>query len=289
MSNSDPRGAAAHAAPLSSQRRGAGGEVGARLPFPTARLNSGEQKAISYDASKCIGCRQCVMACQDWNDLPRAGRYALTASTWITMEPPLPNGTSLIWGRNSCRHCDYPVCAAVCPVEAITKYEEGPVVIDQDLCIGCKYCVHACPWGVISSHPETGKSYKCTMCVGRVKDEKKPFCVHMCPTGALDFGARAEVEANVEARVKEVGGHLHGKREAGGTQVLYVLTKPPQEHGLRAVGAEKYPRFKIPLALMLRGPFSLTLGLDAKIRALKSALRHPGRLKYRYWPWRKPE
>ena len=258
-------------------------------PFPTARLGSGEVKAISYDSTKCIGCRQCVQACQDWNDLPRAGRYSLSATTWITMEPPLPNGTSPIWGRNSCRHCDFPMCAAVCPVEAITKYDEGPVVIDQDLCIGCHYCIHACPWGVISTNPQTGKSQKCTMCAERVADEQKPFCVHVCPTGALDFGARGAIEAAAEARAQEVGGHVHGQREAGGTQVLYVLTQEPEQHGLRSVPAVKYPRFKIPLALVLRGPLSLSLGIGAKWRALKSAIRRPGRLKYRYWPWRKPE
>jgi len=260
-----------------------------RLPFPTARLGDGAAKAISYDSSKCIGCRQCVMACQDWNDLPRAGRLELSAATWITMEPPLPNGTSPLWGRNSCRHCDYPMCAAVCPVEAITKYAEGPVVIDQKLCIGCRYCVHACPWGVISTNPQTGKSHKCTMCADRVAQGQRPFCVHMCPTGALDFGPRAQIEDAAQARAREVNGYVHGQREAGGTQVLYVLTQPVAQHGLRAVGPEKYPRAKIPLLLILRGPLSLSLGFEAKWRALKNAIQRPWRLKYRYWPWRRPE
>lgn len=260
-----------------------------KLPFPTGRLGDGQARAISYDSTKCIGCRQCVMACQDWNALPRAGRYEITATTWITMEPPLPNGTSPIWGRNSCRHCEFPMCAAVCPVEAITKYDEGPVVIDQNVCIGCQYCVYACPWGVISTNPDTGKSQKCTMCADRVGQDKKPFCVHVCPTEALDFGPFDEIEAAVEARAQEVGGHVHGKREAGGTQVLYVLGKTPEEHGLRAVGPEKYPLAKIPIALILKGPFSLSLGIGAKLRAIKSAIMHPSRLKYRYWPWRKLE
>lgn len=263
--------------------------MGGKLPFPIARLGSGEAKAISYDSTRCIGCRQCVIACQDWNDLPRAGRYALSATTWITIEPPLPNGTSLLWGRNSCRHCIYPMCATVCPVEAITRHDEGPVVIDQNLCIGCRYCVHACPWGVISTHPATGKSYKCTMCAGRIAQDLEPFCVHMCPTGALDFGPRDEIKDAVEARAKEVGGYVHGRTEAGGTGVLYVLTDTPERHGLRAVGPERYPRARIPLALILKGPLSFSLGLEAKWRALKSAVRRPDRLKYRYWPWRRPE
>lgn len=260
-----------------------------RLPFPTARLGDGVARAISYDSSKCIGCRQCVIACQDWNELPRAGRYGLTATTWITIEPPLPNGTSPLWGRNSCRHCEFPICASVCPVEAITKYDEGPVVIDPNICIGCRYCIHACPWGVISTNPETGKSHKCTMCAGRVGNHQKPFCVHMCPTGALNFGERSAIEQSVDERAAEIGGYVHGRREAGGTQVLYVLTEPVDKHGLRAVTAEKYPLAKIPFAAIIGGPLSLKLGFKAKLRALGSAIRHPHRLKYRYWPWRKPE
>lgn len=260
-----------------------------KLPFPTASLNGAKPKAIGFDASKCIGCRQCVIACQDWNDLPRTDPFALSSSTWITIEPPSYNGTSLFWGRHSCRHCDYPMCAAVCPVEAITKYEEGPVVIDRNLCIGCRYCVYACPWGVISSHESTGKAWKCTMCVDRVSEGWKPFCVHMCPTGALDFGARAEVETKVEGRAREVGGHVHGRREAGGTQVLYVLTESPEQHGLRSVTGQKYPEAKIPLALKIKGPLTLSAGISGKLRALRSAVVHPGRLKYRYWPWRRPE
>lgn len=258
-------------------------------PFPTARLNDAEKKAIFFDASKCIGCRQCVVACQDWNNLPRANPFVFSFSTWITIEPPAANGTSPFWGRNSCRHCDYPMCAAVCPVEAITKYDEGPVVIDQEVCIRCQYCFYACPWGVISIHDSTGKARKCTMCLDRAAEGLDPFCVHMCPTGALDFGAHAEIEAKAETRTGEIGGYVHGKREAGGTQVLYVLAESLDKHGLRSVAPEKYPVAKIPLSLKIKGPFTLSAGIKGKLRAIRSALVHPGRLKYRYWPWRRPE
>ena len=156
-----------------------------RRPYPRGRLFDGKPRAIVFDSAKCIGCRQCVEACKDWNDRPRGNQYTLNSSTWITMEPPVLEGLSSVWGRNSCMHCEYPLCAAVCPVEAITKYEEGPVVIDPDTCIGCEYCVYACPWHVISKSDVSGKAVKCTMCVDRVAVDQRPFCVPACPVEAI--------------------------------------------------------------------------------------------------------
>lgn len=94
--------------------------------IPTGRLSDGKARTILFDATKCIGCRQCVHACKDWNDNPRTTVYEISSTNWITMEPPVLEGLSPLWACNSCMHCEYPMCAAVCPVEAITKYEEGP-------------------------------------------------------------------------------------------------------------------------------------------------------------------
>src|ERR1051326_9044205 len=162
-------------------------------PYPVARLLDGQSRTILFDAAKCIGCRQCVEACKDWNELPRGNSYTLNPSTWLTMQPPVLEGLASVWGRHSCQHCEYPVCAAVCPVEAITKYEEGPVVIDPLTCIGCEYCIHACPWEVITKNDITGKASKCTMCSDRLSEDKQPFCVQACPAGALDFGFSEEI------------------------------------------------------------------------------------------------
>src|SRR5581483_9555146 len=76
-------------------------------PFPTGQLADGKPRSILFDATACIGCRQCVQACKDWNDLPRTSLYELSDSTWITMEPPVLDGLSPVWGRNSCMHCDF--------------------------------------------------------------------------------------------------------------------------------------------------------------------------------------
>ena len=255
--------------------------------FPTGRLSDGRPRTILFDATKCIGCRQCVQACKDWNDHTRTDSFAITADNWITMEPPVPEGTSPIWARNSCMHCEYPICAAVCPVEAITKYDEGPVVIDQDKCIGCEYCINACPWEVISLDHINRKASKCTMCSDRIAQDAMPFCVQACPVQALEFGLEEEIAKIANTRAAELGGYVYGEREAGGTQVHYVLKEPTEKYGIRGVGPQRYPKHRIPLSLMIRDLFTLRLGLPAKGRALYLAVIHPRRLAYRYWPWRK--
>jgi formate dehydrogenase iron-sulfur subunit len=259
-----------------------------RRPYPTKRLSDGQPRAIMFDSNTCIGCRQCVEACKDWNELPRGNTYKINPTTWLTMEPPVLEGTAQIWGRNSCMHCEYPACAAVCPVEAITKYDEGPVVIDPNVCIGCEYCIYACPWHVISKSDITGKATKCTMCVDRVSEDKQPFCVQACPVGALAFGTVDEMEAKTAERAEAAGGaNVYGQREAGGTHLLHVLLKSPEEHGLPEVSTDRYPAHNIPLSKEIKGVLTLTGGVSGKLRAVSNAVSKPWRLKYRYW--HKPE
>ena len=253
---------------------------------PTGKLVDNKARAIVYDATKCIGCRQCVHACKDWHDHRRTTVYEFSSTNWIKMEPPMQEGMSPLWARNSCMHCEYPSCAAICPVEAITKCGEGPAVIDKDSCIGCEYCMYACPWGVISKDEASGKASKCTMCSDRVSVGQSPFCVQACPVSALEFGPREEMSAKAKARAAEVGGYLYGDREAAGTQVLSVLTEKKEVYGVRPLGTEKYLRGEVPASLMLKDVFTLRLGLAAKLRALSLALIHPKRLLFRYWPSR---
>jgi formate dehydrogenase iron-sulfur subunit len=266
-------------------------------PFPTGRLIDGKPRAILFDAVKCIGCRQCVQACKDWNDHPRTSLYELSSTTWITMEPPVLEGLSTRWARNSCMHCESPICAAVCPVEAITKYDEGPVVINPEVCIGCEYCIYACPWGalskedirgVISKDKPSGKAAKCTMCSDRVAHDQSPFCVQACPVEALDFGLKGEIYAKAEERAGQVDGYVYGDKEAGGTQVVYVLKDRKEDYHVRNIDPTKYPNHRIPLSLMLRDLLTLRCGFKGKLRALYLAVIHPSRLLYRYAPWRSP-
>ncbi|MFQ5540426.1 MAG: 4Fe-4S dicluster domain-containing protein, partial [Candidatus Binatia bacterium] len=179
---------------------------------------------------------------------------------------------------------------------AITKYEEGPVVIDRDTCIGCEYCIYACPWGalstddiksVISTNDTTRKASKCTMCSDRISQNNTPFCVQACPADALDFGLQEDMSLKAGKRAEEVGGYLYGENETGGTQLIYVLKEKREAYELRTICPEKYPKHRIPLGLMIKDLFTLRCGFRGKLRALYLAIIHPGRLLYRYWPWRK--
>ena len=250
---------------------------------PTARLRDGQPRSILFDATTCIGCRQCVQACKDWNNHPRTSLYDLSSTNWITMEPPVLEGVSPLWARNSCMHCDFPACAAVCPVEAITKYDEGPVVINQQTCIGCEYCIYACPWEVITKNQLTQKSAKCTMCGDRISQDKQPFCVQACPTDALAFGLSEEIAEKAKSRAQDKNGYLYGDREAGGSSVLYILKDEKKAYGVREVPERKFPKHTIPLGLMVKDLLTLRCGLRGKLRAFYLAIIHPKRLIYRYF------
>jgi formate dehydrogenase iron-sulfur subunit len=250
---------------------------------PTATLRDGKARSILFDATQCIGCRHCVQACKDWNDHDRTSLYALSSTNWITIEPPVLEGLAPLWSRNSCMHCEFAACAAVCPVEAITKYEEGPVVINQEVCIGCEYCIHACPWEVIAKDDITHKASKCTMCSDRISEDKQPFCVQACPTQALDFGLTEEMTVKAKKQAETVGGYTYGDKEAGGGNVIYVLKEKQERYGLRHIGEQRFPKHKIPLGLMLKDLFTTRCGIKGKLRALYLAIIHPRRLIYRYF------
>jgi formate dehydrogenase iron-sulfur subunit len=215
--------------------------------------------AILFDASKCSACRGCQVACKQWNDLPgevtkNTGSYQnpkhLSADTWLLMEfHEVENGDGLKWGfrRTACMHCLEPACVSACPVGALKKTEEGPVLWNQDRCIGCRYCMLACPFDVPTFTWDRGllegaQIRKCNFCVDRLGSGLEPACVKTCPTGALVFGERdellAEAHARIEAEPTKYVGRVYGEEEVGGTSILYVSHVPFEDLGLPSVGNE---------------------------------------------------
>ncbi len=214
------------------------------------------------DTTKCIGCRGCQVACKQSNGLPadrtgfrpiRTNPPDLTARTWSLVEFHEVTKTRerLVWRfvKRQCMHCLEPACASVCPVAALRKTSEGPVIYDAKRCIGCRYCMTACPFNVPryqwdSAAPLIGK---CTMCAGRLAVGEQPACAQACLTGAIKFGQRealvAEAHARIAARPDRYVDHVYGEHEVGGTAVLYLSDVPFAAIGFPAA----LPLYPLPI------------------------------------------
>jgi len=194
-----------------------------------------KMKAFLIDITKCIGCGACTQACQQINDLPVEKDPAKLSSTvWTTVQHR--DGLNV---KRQCMHCEDPACASVCPVKALHKTPEGPVVYDASRCIGCRYCMVACPFSIPTYEWDKPlpKVQKCIMCYEkRVSKGLPPACASVCPTGATKFGERDDLVAEARQRIandpKRYVNHIYGLEEAGGTSVLYLSPVPFEELGL---------------------------------------------------------
>lgn len=183
--------------------------------------------AILTDTEKCIGCNECVIACKKANHLePDAPRRwnagdGLTARNWTS----IVEGPNRSFVRKQCRHCLEPACISACPVGALQKSPSGAVVYDSDKCMGCRYCMMACPFGIPRYDWDQTVPYvrKCTLCEDRVRTGSQPACTQACPTKATIFGGRDELLKEAHRRVTDRPDMtIRGESEAGGTSVLYV-------------------------------------------------------------------
>jgi Fe-S-cluster-containing dehydrogenase component len=141
--------------------------------------------ALLFDIRRCIGCYACEIACKQENDLPVGPRLIRV----ITIGPRMVGEKlSMDYVPVACIQCGKPDCMDVCPKKAITKRPDGIVVINEELCSGCKLCIQACPLGVMQFNPAKNVAVKCTMCPGRIEKGLKPSCVQHCPAEAIRFG-----------------------------------------------------------------------------------------------------
>jgi anaerobic dimethyl sulfoxide reductase subunit B (iron-sulfur subunit) len=159
-----------------------------------------KQLAFYFDASACTDCKACQIACQDKNDLSPeyAWRrvYQYGGGEWIKKDGVLvPNNVFSYSLSVACMHCEDPLCETVCPSSAITKEDNGVVLIDADKCIGCRYCEWACPYGATIFNEEDGKMTKCNFCVDYLAEGKAPACVDACVMRCLDYGDIDELRA----------------------------------------------------------------------------------------------
>ena len=186
--------------------------------------------AILTDTTLCIGCQECVLACGKANhllaDVPRRWDLddGLTARKWTSIVRG-PNNASI---RKQCRHCLEPACVSACPVGAMQKTEIGAVVYDSTKCMGCRYCMMACPYGIPRYDWSRAVPYvrKCILCFDRIKAGGRPACVDACPTKATIFGDRdqllAEAHRRISAKPQAYINKVWGERDAGGSSILYI-------------------------------------------------------------------
>jgi formate dehydrogenase iron-sulfur subunit len=234
------------------------------------------------DTSVCIGCKACEVACKEWNLVPEDGLLwtgesydntsELGANTWrhvafIEQEKPIKLGEDgdddnpLRWLMSSdvCKHCTHAACLDVCPTGSLFRTEYGTVVVQEDICNGCGYCVPACPFGVLDKRhlprePEDaplalpllgkeqdGRVWKCTLCYDRLKGGHEPACAKACPTDSIQFGPVDELRERADARLEKLhaenwnGAQLYGRDPddgVGGFGAFFLLLDEPEVYGL---------------------------------------------------------
>ncbi|MEW5736670.1 MAG: sulfate respiration complex iron-sulfur protein HmcB [Thermodesulfobacteriota bacterium] len=206
-----------------------------------------------HDVSLCVGCRSCEAACNQVNELAKPEKPFTDLSVMAQSRRTTPEAFTVVnrfsgpggprpfWFRKSqCNHCLEPACASACFVKAFRKSAKGPVTYDASLCVGCRYCMVACPFEIPTyeyNSAFTPRVRKCTMCAPRLAEGKLPGCVQACPTGALVLGTREELLDTARKRIADNPGryvnHIYGENEMGGTSWLYLSPVPFSGVGMR--------------------------------------------------------
>lgn len=221
---------------------------------------------ILTDLTRCLGCKACAYACKEINGLPKEELDHLSSLTWTIVERR--GGLNV---RRHCMHCLDPACASVCPVAALRKDPTGPVVYEEERCIGCRYCMVACPFNMPKYEWDKAlpKMQKCIFCSeNRLSKGKQPACTEVCPAKATVFGEREallrEARTRIEAHPRRYVDHIYGLEEAGGTSVLYLSSVPFEKLGYpTGLNREPYPRLtwnilsKIPNVVSFGGVMML--------------------------------
>ena len=209
------------------------------------------EMALLIDLPRCTGCRGCQVACKQEFKRPaeKTEFFAgpgyqnpadLSKDTWclVTYNEVEINGRfEWVFGKRQCMHCRVPGCASACPVKALEKLDSGAVMYHKDKCIGCRYCMLACPFVVPRFEFDSWNPYitKCTMCEHRQARGEIPACAKVCPTGAITFGERdkmiVEARSRIAANPSNYIHKIYGLEEAGGTCVLHISGVPFGELG----------------------------------------------------------
>ncbi len=196
------------------------------------------------DASLCIDCRACLVACSVENNVPMTSTRIWMKGTGVTGQfPDLKSFTA----PYHCMHCVDPSCVSACTVGALQQDKDGIVIYDNDRCIGCRYCMYACPFEVPNFEWDQRLALivKCDLCVSRMGEGQQPACAATCPTKAIQFGARDEMLAKAHERIQNEPNryidHVYGEHENGGTSTFYISSAPFEQMGFPTTGQNESP------------------------------------------------
>jgi formate dehydrogenase iron-sulfur subunit len=280
------------AAPFGPLPANAPGQPSAPISYPRT-----EPVGFFTDTTLCIGCKACEVACKQWNQLPanEGGANRLTGQSYDNtgqldginwrhvafveqFDAADPNRTGGRWLLMSdvCKHCVQAGCLEVCPTGAIIRTEFDTVVIQSDVCNGCRYCIAGCPFDVIGINPVTNTAQKCTLCYDRLQLGMTPACAQACPTASIQFGTIRELRARSEERVQKL--HAAGQRDAyiygredqflGGLNAFFLLLDRPEVYNLPA--APKLPSRNLGASWAFGSLSAIAAGLASLLAFRKS-------------------
>lgn len=193
---------------------------------------SEENIGLLFDATRCIGCMECVRACKKENDLPSTIESDLSSASYTVVYNKAGQ-----YIRKLCMHCSNPTCVSVCPVAALRREKNGQVTYNVDACMGCRYCVFACPFNVprFEWDKPVPLIRKCDFCFKRTSKGGETVCSWVCPMGATISGTRKDLLTEAKARIAQEPDryvdHVYGEYEVGGTSVLILSGIPINQTG----------------------------------------------------------
>jgi formate dehydrogenase iron-sulfur subunit len=247
---------------------------GLTAPVKAAVEPPADSMAMLYDATVCVGCRACQNACKARADRPlppdsRPGDIYelpadLSAKNWTLIKLyQSQDQKDFSYVKVNCMHCLEPACASACLVGALEKTPAGPVVYHTDICLGCRYCMIACPYHIPRYQWDSTVPFiqKCDFCAARQAQGQAPACTAACPTGALIYGKRTTLLAEAKGRIAKTPtryvDHVYGEHEAGGASALYLSAVPFEKLGLPTLRETSLPSVSWPY--MVSVPFTVVV------------------------------
>ncbi len=266
--------------------------TGGRKPAQAQQTSEGgvEFNGMLIDTTRCIGCRACEEACNEANQLPKPDvsfssdsvfekkrETTPDAFTVVNRYPNVKDPDKPIFVRKQCMHCNQPACASACLTKAMVKTREAAVIYKKDRCMGCRYCMIACPFDVPKFQYNSPTPYvrKCIFCYERQQKGKQPACAEVCPTGATLFGKKRDLLEIARTRIYTHPDlyvhHIYGEHEVGGTGWLFLSGVPLEKIDLKTnLGTTPYPEltsgflYTVPMVFVLWP--SLLIGLNLIIK-----------------------